>query len=101
VADTLGTKSKVTMRPFLDASTAHISKETGDWLSGRLSVLDPGMSVMVGQYGWFVWVGAHETVGDMPADLRAVLKYARAAGADYLMLDADAPKLPDLTTHEW
>jgi len=54
-----------------------------------------------GTYGWFMWVPEdpisplNDDYG-MPADLYHIFVYAKQAGADYVLIDTDAERNPDL-----
>lgn len=99
-----------TIRPFLDISTAHVSLETRDWLNARgqetaqhsLNTTEAHPTQWVGftPYGWFVFAPDEDGSGEIPADLFAVMTYARSRGADYIMFDRDAPTVEDLPLFE-
>lgn len=77
-------------RAVLDVSTGYLSRETHRVLEGWTAESAP---ILFGHthYGWFVWCpeewDAYED--DVPADLREVLTWARAQGAEYVLFDAD------------
>ena len=48
------------------------------------------------RYGWFVFA-PEDTPADFPDDLLAVLKAARAQGAEYALFDCDAVPQQGLT----
>lgn len=83
------------IRKFLTLSTAHISRETLD----RLNAIDhpDGLPFAGGitSYGWFAYCH-DENLGqgddEIPADLWAIMVYARSIGCEYVMLDADGPR---------
>jgi len=90
-------------RPFLDASGGHLSPETWAWLDEQTTeeaVRDPrnrSAEILGGRtrHGWFIW--ASETpIASVPADLVAVMRYARKRGCDYVLFDCDALPMADL-----
>jgi hypothetical protein len=90
------------IRHFLEVSSGHLSPDTWTWLDTLLAgeaLRDPrnehAMLIAGGRtrHGWIVYA-PDESHDGVPNDLVAVLKYARARGADYVLLDCDAT--PDL-----
>ena len=86
------------IRKFLDVSSGHLSEETWTWLDEQLTsdkLHDPHNSTAAQiaggptRYGWFVFA-PEDTPDDFPDDLLAVLKAARAQGAEYALFDCDA-----------
>jgi hypothetical protein len=80
---------------FLDCSTGHLTQQTREWLDARamLTVLEPEKMthwVAGSPYGWFIYADEEPSGKDFPADLIAVMKYARAAGCAYILFDRDA-----------
>ncbi len=57
-------------------------------------------------YGWLTWVPpdpqAH-AVGhpDLPPEVLAMQRYARASGFEHVLFDADADQVGDLPTWDW
>jgi len=89
----------MTILKMLDLSTAHVSKETAQMLDDdRLS--DFVVPYQKGDFGWFIWVPPVEHEG-VPADLRAVLAYARTQQCDWVMLDCDAETIDNLPSFDW
>lgn len=93
----------MTVRKFLDLSTAHLTVATRNQLDRNSPVpiwpSDEG-------YGWLVWVPP--SMEDLqafsikvPDDLAACLKLARRLGTDYILFDRDAPVRADLAVHEY
>lgn len=92
------------IRPFLDLSSGHLSPDTQAWLDAQLAdaVLrapENSHAAMIAggktRYGWFVYAPEDAAEG-LPADLTAVLLKGREQGADYVLLEGDAPPHPDL-----
>jgi len=92
------------IRKFLDVSSGHLSEETWAWLDAQLAentLRDPqhGAAAQIAggptRYGWFVFA-PEDAPDDFPADLLAVLKTARAQGAEYVLFDCDAVPDQDL-----
>jgi hypothetical protein len=82
------------------ASTAQLLEEEADERSHKLLLTIASW----GTYGWFMWVP--EDPGEqlnaehsMPADLYHIFVYAKQAGADYLLIDTDAERNPDLPVY--
>ena len=94
------------VRAFLDCSTAHLTEATRAWLDDVLQHDDsqrPIGPVGVMPDGWFCFAPAE--IGDddkerIPADLLAVLAYARSVRCEYVYFSADAAAIPELPTHE-
>jgi hypothetical protein len=92
------------IRRFLDLSTGHLSPDTHAWLDAQLAdaVLrapDNTQAATIGggktRHGWFIYAPDRVAEG-MPADLTTVLLKAREQGAEYVLLDCDAPPNPQL-----
>lgn len=103
----------MTVRRFLDLSTAHLCPGTREWLDkqGLLTARsrtfhDPDVVVLLGStpYGWFVYADEASTDEEpgprVPADLWTCMAKARAEGCEYILFDADARPLVDLPTFE-
>jgi len=92
------------IRPFLDLSSGHLSPDTQAWLDAQLAdtvlrAREKSHAAMIAggktRYGWFIY--APEGVAEgLPADLTTVLLKAREQGAEYVLLDCDAPPHPDM-----
>ena len=82
------------LRLFLDCSTAHLSPAAREFL-------DFGDGIVSSTpYGWFVYA-SEEPEEKVPADLRAVMSYARSLSAEYVNFDCDASEIADLPTFDW
>jgi hypothetical protein len=95
---------KLNRIPVIDLSTAHFSEITLGWMSEmadferdmrlRAKGAGPVVSVMEREEGFFL--STHHVdpeIGDptgIPPDLAHVLRFARANGADYVLVDRDA-----------
>jgi hypothetical protein len=96
------------IRKFLDLSTAHLTMASRDMLDelGRYSAEGSPSSYLVGStgFGWFVSANPadneREDEEDIPDDLWAAMKHAKANGCDHILFDADAPRDPDLPAFE-
>jgi hypothetical protein len=100
---------------MLTISTAHVSKATAAWLNEVLETWAdkktpeiPSVSVYGhGSYGWQINVPTEEGSWEeivksaAPTDLVACMAAARNRGCYWLLLDADAEQLDDLTTYDW
>lgn len=85
-------------RLFFDCSPAHLSLASRAYLDSHALARDEMIAST--PYGWFVWRG-DETQEEVPADLAAVVRHARALDADYILFDADAEVSPALPTFDW
>ena len=93
----------VSARRFLDASSGHLSPETWAWLDEQTSdeaVRDPAnrsAEILGGRtrHGWFLYA-SEEPIAPVPADLAAVMLYARKQRCEYVLLDCDALPMADL-----
>ncbi|MCO5730112.1 hypothetical protein [Rhizobium sp. SSA_523] len=97
----------MTVRTFLDVSTAHLSSTARSWLSESAtanhaaSYHGTGSGAPLGclgatLYGWFMSAPAlpgHPDYCDhgIPEDMHPVIQHAHAVGCDYILFDADAP----------
>jgi hypothetical protein len=90
---------------YLDASTAHVSKATADWLAGQARDtlkhgVIPTLVVYDYLYGWFVPV-PEDMDRAVPFDLRAVLNHAKQHGCILVRLDGDGDEIEGLPTFKW
>ncbi len=83
----------MTVRTFLDLSSAHVCQETVRRLN------DGYLSAANSETGWFVWAGANDD--DIPPDLQAIFAKAKELGCDYVCIDGDAVKDDTLPEYEW
>jgi hypothetical protein len=93
------------IKKYLDLSTAHICRDTADWLSVLADDLraNGGDNRIIHDFthGWFFSVTAFDTHDGTPEDLKVVIGWAREQDCQYVMLDADAEVLPELPTYDW
>lgn len=88
----------------MTVSTAHVSPETA-----RAMDDDPEANQITlpvyrkGEFGWFVYLNgsSEHDVLNLPDDLRACVRLARANDCSILCLDRDAATLRSLPTHSW
>lgn len=95
---------------MLVLSTAHVTKETAEWLD-KIDWLNEGPAGNTyGTYGWFTYAhddntcepsAPHAPEGEYPADLWAVFQKARELGASYVLLDCDATEIDGLPEYDW
>lgn len=89
-------------RLILDLSTSHLPEQYGTNLNGA-----PGVIAHPTGYGDFMWVPDDPDVSneggadDVPEEILAVQRFARAHNCDYVLFDADAPIDPRLPTWDW
>jgi hypothetical protein len=90
------------IRTILDLSLFHLPEEVCD----RLGAI-PGVIAHQTVYGWLMFVPNHpgqpaEHNGEqIPDAVMTILRYARAAGCDYVLLEADADQIDALPTWDW
>jgi hypothetical protein len=94
-------RGETPVRPFLDVSTGHLSPGTRALLDDEDALEDAPSSLMRGAYGWMVHV-PEDAVASLrwPGDLEGVLAHARLHGCDYVLFDADAPRIDGLAWFE-
>ncbi len=77
-------RSPFYVRRFLDVSTAHLPEPLVHNLDRH-----PGIRAYENEYGWFMY--AHEGPGEhVPAEVVTLMRFARAHGCDYILLDRDS-----------
>lgn len=83
---------------LLDISLEHITTETND----KLVELDRDGAIYVvpHYYGFFVYV-ADYVEPETPADLKAVLEFARDKGCGWIKFDCDGEKYEQLPVYHW
>lgn len=95
---------QIAVRKILVASTGHVSEETRDWLKQQvwLALEDywPAIPIMGGAYGWQFYA-QEEPDEAVPDEIKGLMTFARAQGADWVELDADGDKIEGLPTWEW
>ena len=88
------------LRLFFDCSTAHLTRETRNWLDERAVDAAAHRSARIDApsatpFGWFLW--AERVPGaEVPLDLARIMRHARKLGAEYVLFDCDAPESADL-----
>lgn len=92
----------MTVRKFLDASTAHLPQNICELLDSYDGVI----AYEHGEYGWLLWVpddvDEHATdYLDIPDEVLVVQRFARNLDCDYVLLDRDADRVDGLPTWEW
>jgi hypothetical protein len=95
----------MTVRNFLDCSTANLTHQTcRDLWNGDLEVIEYTGPVSRWKAAAFVHVPCEEQEirkGEIPEDLKGVLLYARRKGCDYVMFDRDADVITELPFYDW
>ncbi len=92
------------LRIFFDCSTAHLSAATRRWLDenaveAATRQLAPIGAPSATPFGWFLYAAGPPYHGE-PPDLIAVMRHARAQGAEYILFDADAQPNNELPVFE-
>lgn len=89
---------KVQIETIYTVSTAHITKETAEWLD-----TDPEDLVVYRKedYGWFIAVGGIDDLIGIPGDLVFLIGAAIGADCDWLQIDRDVKVTDGLLTFEW
>ena len=83
------------LRAFFDCSTIHLSAATRRWLDENAVEAATRQRAVINApsatpFGWFLYAAEPPYHGE-PPDLIAVMRHARAKGAEYILFDADAP----------
>jgi len=87
------------LEPIIPMSTAHIDKETADWLNS-----DPKDLIVYqhhpDQYygGWLIYIGDSDEVAQ---PLRGVLEFGFKKGGFWVLLDNHEDTINGLETYEW
>lgn len=93
------------VQSFIALCTSHLTKETADYLTVTNHEDWPYAGGPYAGYGWFFY--AHDEnnslIGEqsIPADLWAVMTYARKQGCSYVLFDRDADTTEELPTYDW
>ena len=92
------------LRVFYGCSTAHLPAATQRWLDERSVEAATRQHAAINApsatpFGWFVYAADPPCHGE-PPDLIAVMRHARATGAEYVLFDAGAPSDPALSMFE-
>ena len=100
--------SELSIRQFLDLSTAHLDKPSKEWLSHEA---ESDSSTYGGHYGWFAWAHrdpdnpGHTTFGGedprCPATLARIFEFACNNGCEYVLFDSDADSIDELPIFDW
>ncbi len=91
-----------TVRGVPDLSTAHLPDHLGNHgPSGQ-----DGVTAYELRYGWLMWAPPDlQAYGggypDLPPEVLAIQRRARGLGCDYVLFDADADQVGDLSTWDW
>lgn len=101
----------MTVRKFLDLSTAHLSPAAKDWLRESAYLNHEGNCGVFGQgaalgtlgatlYGWFMHAPELPETGGMdhgiPEDMWPIIRYAHEEGCHAILFDSDAVILQEL-----
>ena len=99
-----------TKTAILDISTAHVSIASRAWLDEQSAIslayrqetdAQPIATIAGFGYGWFLTANPAESAEAlMPGDVKSVLKYARAQGCSYVVLDRDSDQIEELPAFE-
>lgn len=101
--------SKLEIAPMLVLSTAHLTRETSDWLESIDWVKEGPAGGPYLDYGFFSYVhddnacfpsAPHAPEGEFPADLWAIYEFACARGCSYVLIDRDADTIDGLAIHQ-
>lgn len=85
---------------MLTLSTAHIKKETAEFLN------NPNSDLIVfakGEYGWFIsgeWI-QEELIPDIPEDLIKIVHLAQENECLWICLDRDGEEIEGLPVYKW
>lgn len=96
---------KLPIYKYLDISTAHITKETDEFLRRQVKNDNSPLIVYEKECGYFVCVPDEDDLDDIemyiPSDLASCLGFARKHNCQWLILDCDAEVIDKLETYEW
>ena len=82
-------------------STNHITLETNNQLYHYKHGDAPwGQEVIDIDGGWLLFVGSNEVI-ELPDDLSPLFSWTVAMGYEWLRLDQDADRIPDLPFYDW
>lgn len=104
---------KVTQTPMIETqhmlvlSTAHISQKTADALTAndetdqivyypKIAKTQDTTEIL----GWFIPVPP-DSITDYPADLQAIMQFAKRLNCTWVMLDRDANAVSNLPIFDW
>lgn len=93
--------TKLETRKFLILSTAHITKQTNEYLTKTHVSRWPFPGGPYGQDGWFFYAAPDNENETIPADLFKVMEFARANGCFNVLLDCDGDTVEGLPTYDW
>ena len=93
----------MTVRKFLDLSTAHLSAEARRALAEERCICVDPHGGAEGVYGWWLWAGADRgslAADGVPADLVAIMDFAAARGCDWICFDRNGAEIDELPAFE-
>lgn len=111
IADIIAAEKQIADAPHIETGrycvlgTGHITLATADllehWSSERAQ--DRLLDIAGCIHGWFVPTREvdPETLALLPADLLAVMQFARGHGFHYVLFDCDAGTVEALAVHSW
>ena len=95
---------KLPIYKYLDISTAHITKETDEFILKQLSRKTEGLLIIYDTgYGYFINVpyNLDEIEMHIPNDLASCLGFAKKHSCRWLLLDCYADVVDELEQFEW
>lgn len=96
-------KRKLPIYKYLDISTAHITKETDEFLRRQVENDNSPLIVYEKECGYFVCIpyDLYEIEMHIPNDLTRCLGLALKHHCQWLVLDCDAEVIDEIETYEW
>lgn len=94
---------KLPIYKYLDISTAHITRETDEYLKWEMESEYGNLIVNKKECGYFICVpyNIDDIEMHIPTDLVKCLGLAKKHGCNWLVLDCDAEIIDELETYEW
>lgn len=96
---------KLPIYKYLDISTAHITKETDEFLKRQVENDNSPLIVYKKECGYFVCVPDEDDLDEIemhiPSDLASCLGLALNHNCQWLVLDGGAEIIDELKTYEW
>lgn len=100
----------MSIRQFIEISTSHVSEQTGEWLNAEgliaadfhnNATIYAEVNMASTHFGWFLYCDEDVDALDCPDDLKAVMRWVRAQGLEYVLFDRDADQVEGLPTFDW
>lgn len=96
-------KQQLPILRVLELSTAHITKESNEFLRYEAHTCGPVQLIVFekGEYGYLIRVEDHEIEDQVPEDIKSLLEFAESQNCTWMILDRDGEVLESLPRWEW